>query len=82
MPAVTITDLEAASEPSCLDAATRDVLIKLIGVAIDRLGVDTARAIVPALVGYLAGAPYGGARWRPGRGPAPSPPALRSPALR
>ena len=60
MPVMTIIDPEAASEPSYLDAATRDVLIKLIGVAIDRLGVDAAWALAPALVGYLAGAPYEG----------------------
>ncbi len=55
VPAMTITDPEAASESSSLDAATRDVLIKPIGRAIDLLGVDTAQVLAPILVGYLAG---------------------------
>jgi len=57
---VTINGREPAAEPGCLDATTRDVLIKLIGRAIDLIGVDTARALTPALVGYLAGVPYEG----------------------
>ena len=57
---MTITDPEAASESSSLDAATRDVLIKLIGRAIDLLGVDTAQVLAPILIGYLAGVPYEG----------------------
>ncbi len=57
---MTIIDPEAVPQPGCLDAPTRAVLVKLIGVAIDRLGVDAARSLAPALVGYLAGAPYEG----------------------
>jgi len=76
---MTITDPEAASEPGYLDAATRDVLIKLIGRAIDLLGVDTARALAPTLVGYLAGAPYEGGTLSAGQRARAV--AARSPAL-
>ncbi len=74
LPAVTINGREPAAEPGCLDATTRDVLIKLIGRAIDLIGVDTARALTPAWSATWPGCRTRGACWQPHSGPAPSPP--------
>lgn len=62
--AVTINGWEPAA--ASLDPVTRAVLVKLIGRAIDELGIEEARSFAPKLVDYLAGAP-------PGRVPAVSP---------
>ncbi len=48
----------AAAETGPLDAQTRQVLIKLLGRAIELVGETETRALAPALVACLAGRPY------------------------
>ena len=54
LPAVPET-VPGAAETGLLDAQTRQVLIKLLGRAIDLVGEAETRALAPALVAYLAG---------------------------
>ena len=48
----------AAGDPVLLDPRTRQVLIKLLGRAIDLVGETETRALAPALVACIAGRPY------------------------
>ena len=46
-----------ATDTSLLDPLTRQALIKLLGRAIDLVGVEQTRALAPRLVAYLTGLP-------------------------
>ncbi len=45
------------SDSVLLDSRTRQALIKLLGHAIDLVGVEQTRALAPRLIAYLASPP-------------------------